>query len=243
MLTCFFEGAITEKNSGEGFTFAKDEKEAEQIWYSRKVSNKIVRFFWRLESLNGRLSSAERPLRRFGLRPGLKSFRHRRLYVFVPPKYSLVANSYLCRCSHVQVSDPRCRNSGQLFRFSSFLLLRSLSPRSLPALSPPLTKSTDTVTSHPLQVDVDEQNILAPIFGHAGDGNFHALLLFSTPEEQKKIDGLVHRMVERAQRLDGTCTGEHGVGMGKMVSFRSHRRSEKNGELKYVNFAAGLHRE
>lgn len=46
------------------------------------------------------------------------------------------------------------------------------------------------------------------------------MLLFSTPEEQKKIDGLVHRMVERAQRLDGTCTGEHGVGMGKMVSFR-----------------------
>lgn len=71
-----------------------------------------------------------------------------------------------------------------------------------------------------LQADVDEQGILAPIFGHAGDGNFHALLLFSTPEEQKKIDGLVHRMVERAQRLDGTCTGEHGVGMGKMVSLR-----------------------
>ncbi|KAM0751434.1 hypothetical protein T439DRAFT_325571 [Meredithblackwellia eburnea MCA 4105] len=66
------------------------------------------------------------------------------------------------------------------------------------------------------KADTDEQGIVAPIVGHAGDGNFHALLLYSNDDEFKKVEGLVHRMVERAQRMEGTCTGEHGVGLGKM---------------------------
>ncbi|KAJ7140690.1 FAD-linked oxidase-like protein [Mycena epipterygia] len=53
------------------------------------------------------------------------------------------------------------------------------------------------------------------IVGHVGDGNFHALLLFTTPEELELVKGAVHRMVVRAIALDGTCTGEHGVGIGK----------------------------
>lgn len=69
--------------------------------------------------------------------------------------------------------------------------------------------------------DIDESGILGPIVSHAGDGNFHALLLFSNDEELKKVEGVVHRMVERAQRMDGTCTGEHGVGIGKKVSSSS----------------------
>lgn len=48
-------------------------------------------------------------------------------------------------------------------------------------------------------------------------GNFHALLLFKTDEELEKVGRLVHNMVERAQRMDGTATGEHGVGVGKRV--------------------------
>lgn len=63
--------------------------------------------------------------------------------------------------------------------------------------------------------DLTTQNIVGPFLSHAGDGNFHTLLLFQTDEERKKVEGIVHRMVERAQRLDGTCTGEHGVGTGK----------------------------
>jgi len=46
-------------------------------------------------------------------------------------------------------------------------------------------------------------------------GNFHSLLLFKTDEELNTVRGLVHRMVERALALDGTCTGEHGIGIGK----------------------------
>uniref|UniRef100_A0A060T5Z6 D-lactate dehydrogenase (cytochrome) n=1 Tax=Blastobotrys adeninivorans TaxID=409370 RepID=A0A060T5Z6_BLAAD len=53
------------------------------------------------------------------------------------------------------------------------------------------------------------------IVGHVGDGNFHAILAYN-PETQKEIvEGVVHRMVKRALEVEGTCTGEHGVGEGK----------------------------
>ncbi|SAM76458.1 related to D-lactate dehydrogenase (cytochrome) [Ustilago bromivora] len=56
------------------------------------------------------------------------------------------------------------------------------------------------------------------IVGHAGDGNFHALIPFKAddPEQTKITTEAVGRLCERAQRLQGTCTGEHGVGMGKI---------------------------
>lgn len=77
----------------------------------------------------------------------------------------------------------------------------------------------DRISVH--QADSDKEGIIAPICSHAGDGNFHALMLFRNDEEKQKVDELVHRMVDRAQRLEGTCTGEHGVGYGKMVSLRA----------------------
>ncbi|TDL17853.1 hypothetical protein BD410DRAFT_753866 [Rickenella mellea] len=63
--------------------------------------------------------------------------------------------------------------------------------------------------------DLAESGILSTIVGHVGDGNFHALLLFRTDEELEAARHAVHRMVKRAIALDGTCTGEHGVGIGK----------------------------
>ncbi|KAH8107142.1 D-lactate dehydrogenase cytochrome oxidoreductase [Cristinia sonorae] len=53
------------------------------------------------------------------------------------------------------------------------------------------------------------------IVGHVGDGNFHALIGFNNDEELSKVSDAVHRLVHRAIALDGTCTGEHGVGLGK----------------------------
>ena len=49
-----------------------------------------------------------------------------------------------------------------------------------------------------------------------GDGNVHSLALFSNDEELAVVREAVHEMVHRAIRLDGTCTGEHGVGVGKV---------------------------
>lgn len=63
--------------------------------------------------------------------------------------------------------------------------------------------------------DLEASGIKSTIVGHVGDGNFHAFLLFSNDDELEKVKGAVHRMVHRALALDGTCTGEHGVGVGK----------------------------
>ena len=69
------------------------------------------------------------------------------------------------------------------------------------------------------QADIADLGLIAPIVGHVGDGNFHTSLLVdaSNPEELKAIKGFLTRLVERAHRMEGTCTGEHGVGQGKMA--------------------------
>jgi len=63
--------------------------------------------------------------------------------------------------------------------------------------------------------DLQECNLRSTIVGHVGDGNFHALILFDIDREYEAVSGAVHRLVRRAIALDGTCTGEHGVGLGK----------------------------
>jgi D-lactate dehydrogenase (cytochrome) len=61
-----------------------------------------------------------------------------------------------------------------------------------------------------------------PLLGHIGDGNFHLMLFVdpARPQETEIAKAFNKRLVERALRLEGTCTGEHGVGMGKMGSMR-----------------------
>lgn len=63
---------------------------------------------------------------------------------------------------------------------------------------------------------------LAPILGHVGDGNFHVLLLVdpNSEEEIKKAKAYVGEMNDIAISMDGTCTGEHGIGQGKMPYLR-----------------------
>ena len=59
--------------------------------------------------------------------------------------------------------------------------------------------------------------LFGPIVGHVGDGNFHTTLLveLGNAADLKEAQDLAHRMAERALRLGGTVTGEHGVGLGK----------------------------
>lgn len=65
--------------------------------------------------------------------------------------------------------------------------------------------------------DLEESFLIAPLVGHVGDGNFHLIILVDpeSPEELAEGERLHERLVARAQALDGTCTGEHGVGFGK----------------------------
>lgn len=68
------------------------------------------------------------------------------------------------------------------------------------------------------QADIAASGLSGPILGHVGDGNFHAILLVM-PDDADEIAmarALAHRMAERALRLGGTITGEHGVGIGKL---------------------------
>jgi D-lactate dehydrogenase (cytochrome) len=66
--------------------------------------------------------------------------------------------------------------------------------------------------------DIAKASMPIPLFGHAGDGNFHLMILVdpAKPAELAEAEAINHRLVERALAMDGTCTGEHGVGMGKI---------------------------
>jgi len=80
----------------------------------------------------------------------------------------------------------------------------------------PISRLAQCVTE--TQRDIETSRILAPIVGHVGDGNFHLTLLVDMDDrdELKRAEALSERLVERALAMDGTCTGEHGVGQGKM---------------------------
>jgi len=68
------------------------------------------------------------------------------------------------------------------------------------------------------QADIAASRLVAPIVGHVGDGNFHVGILvdMADDDEIRRTEGLLERLVERALAMEGTCTGEHGVGQGKM---------------------------
>ncbi|MDE1158324.1 MAG: FAD-linked oxidase C-terminal domain-containing protein [Neorhizobium sp.] len=79
------------------------------------------------------------------------------------------------------------------------------------------------------QKDIAESGLLAPIVGHAGDGNFHVLVLFDDkdPASVANVEAFTGRLSRRALAMDGTCTGEHGIGQGKM----SYLREELGGAV------------
>ena len=80
----------------------------------------------------------------------------------------------------------------------------------------PMSRLAECVTE--TQRDIAESKLIAPIVGHVGDGNFHLTLLIDRddPDEVKVAKAFNERLVERALAMDGTCTGEHGVGQGKI---------------------------
>jgi D-lactate dehydrogenase (cytochrome) len=68
------------------------------------------------------------------------------------------------------------------------------------------------------KADCEKNDMIYSIIGHVGDGNFHVLMMVDPhdPDDVAKAEGVNARMVARAISMDGTCTGEHGVGMHKM---------------------------
>ncbi len=67
--------------------------------------------------------------------------------------------------------------------------------------------------------DIARTGLTAPILGHVGDGNFHAIPVFDADDraEQLALGGFLDRLAARALAMEGTCTGEHGIGQGKVA--------------------------
>jgi D-lactate dehydrogenase (cytochrome) len=80
----------------------------------------------------------------------------------------------------------------------------------------PISRLADCVTE--TVADIAATGLVAPIVGHVGDGNFHVGIMVdvANPDEMAAADAFVGRLNLRAIEMDGTCTGEHGVGQGKM---------------------------
>ena len=80
----------------------------------------------------------------------------------------------------------------------------------------PISRLTECILE--TQADIKELGLVAAVIGHVGDGNFHTQPMFDmgNPKEIAAVEGFLERLAKRAVAMDGTCTGEHGVGQGKM---------------------------
>ncbi|HBF29237.1 FAD-linked oxidase C-terminal domain-containing protein [Rhizobium sp.] len=130
-------------------------------------------------------------------------------------------------------SDPQERNLLWKARHNAYWAGRALAPE-MSGLSTdvcvPISRLADCLAA--TQEDIAATGLLAPIVGHVGDGNFHVLILFDdkNDEDVAKVEAFMARLNERALAMDGTCTGEHGVGQGKM----SYLDAELGGALELM---------
>lgn len=85
----------------------------------------------------------------------------------------------------------------------------------------PISRLTDIILQ--MQTYFEQYNINGFSFGHVGDGNFHSVITYdeADPSEVDRVFTVTQKIAEDAIRLGGTCTGEHGVGRGKMELLRN----------------------
>ncbi|KAL6862954.1 D-lactate ferricytochrome c oxidoreductase [Amphichorda felina] len=76
----------------------------------------------------------------------------------------------------------------------------------------PMSRLPDLIES--TKEDLKKSGLFGTIVGHVGDGNFHSIIIYSEAQ-RKKAEAVVHRMVKKAVEMEGTVTGEHGVGLVK----------------------------
>lgn len=80
----------------------------------------------------------------------------------------------------------------------------------------PMSRLADCIRE--TKKDLENSFLVAPLVGHVGDGNFHLAFVIKKddPAEMAEAERINARLIERAIAMDGTCTGEHGIGLGKM---------------------------
>lgn len=93
------------------------------------------------------------------------------------------------------------------------------------------------------RMDLDQAGLSGSILGHVGDGNFHESIIFDPSDTSKKgvVKRILDKMVEDALRMDGTCTGEHGVGLGKRDKLVEELGAETIGVMQSLKFALDPH--
>jgi FAD/FMN-containing dehydrogenases len=89
----------------------------------------------------------------------------------------------------------------------------------------PLSRLADCIAE--TETDILRSKLTAPLVGHVGDGNFHAIVVFDSQSstEVAAVRAFVERLSDRARAMDGTCTGEHGIGQGKIEAL-AHEAGE-----------------
>jgi D-lactate dehydrogenase (cytochrome) len=103
-------------------------------------------------------------------------------------------------------------------RHHAFWAVRSLRPGAHVVVTDvcvPISRLAECVTQ--TKADIARSGLIAPILGHVGDGNFHAcvLVMMDDPHDIARAKSFIERTSERALAMEGTCTGEHGIGQGK----------------------------
>jgi D-lactate dehydrogenase (cytochrome) len=85
----------------------------------------------------------------------------------------------------------------------------------------PISRLAECVTQ--TQADLAASGLIGPIIGHVGDGNFHVNLLLDMADDDEvaRAEGFLERLVARGLAMDGTCTGEHGIGQAK-IKYMAH---------------------
>ncbi|GEO81166.1 FAD-linked oxidase C-terminal domain-containing protein [Pararhodospirillum oryzae] len=91
----------------------------------------------------------------------------------------------------------------------------------------PISRLADCLTE--TEADLEASSLTTTVVGHVGDGNFHVLFVIDPddPAQREEANRLNERIVARALAMEGTCTGEHGIGYGKM----SHLEAEHGDAL------------
>jgi D-lactate dehydrogenase (cytochrome) len=121
-------------------------------------------------------------------------------------------------------TTPEARNQLWQARHDAFYAALALRPGAKAIVTDvcvPISRLAECVSS--VKREVEAARLLAPIVGHVGDGNFHLTFLvdLDDADEVARAKQVSRRMVEHALALGGTCTGEHGVGLGKMAYLAS----------------------
>ncbi|MGI9659698.1 MAG: FAD-binding oxidoreductase, partial [Gaiellaceae bacterium] len=98
----------------------------------------------------------------------------------------------------------------------AFLALRPGSKGVATDVCVPISQLADSIQA--VRADIDESGLIAAILGHVGDGNYHVVFLVDPedPTELERALAINNRMVRDAIARGGTCTGEHGIGYGKI---------------------------